>query len=123
MTRLGVATRPSRSGRSPTNAIKVRTAASASSREGRATGCGACRTCSESGPSWARTLGQGLTTASMTVSVRPALLLGAGGVTGAAASVYHDSRDLPPCAKPGRRIPILHGPAHRRDLGVEHLLA
>src|SRR5215470_3478903 len=44
MTRFGVSSRPSRAGLSPANAISVRTAASASSREGSgATGSGAAR--------------------------------------------------------------------------------
>src|SRR5262249_48695389 len=63
-------------------------------------------------------LGQGLTTASISVSPfdRPE----AGGVTGAAASVIRALGRVGPCAATGRRIPILHGfrlalPQPKRD--------
>src|SRR5262245_3890856 len=63
MTRLGVSIRPSRAGSSPAKAISVRTAASASSREGRAI-CGATALIS----SHRGALRKGLMSASMTVS-------------------------------------------------------
>src|SRR5712691_12055294 len=89
--------------------MRVRTAASASSREGFGTiGCGADRTWSDKGLSDRVGFGQGLTTASIRgLSVRTAQK--AGGVTGAAASVIRALGGFHPCAPTGRRIPFLHG--------------
>src|SRR5438132_12068451 len=90
--------------------MRVRTAASASSREGfGATGWGADRTWSDRGLSDRGDFGQGLTTASIRgLSVRPAQK--AGGVTGVAASVIRALGDSTHARRPDAAFPFYMAP-------------
>src|SRR5713226_8627059 len=96
--------------------MRVRTAASASSREGFGTiGCGADRTWSDRGLSDRGDFGQGLTTASIRgLSVRPAQK--AGGVTGAAASVIRALGDSTHARRPDAAFPFYMAPCWWRSL-------
>src|SRR5919197_3251848 len=89
--------------------MSVRTAASASSREGRGTtGSGAARTCSERVDFSVDGFGQGLMTASIARSLRSTGLVGRGCHRGGRISHTRFGR-FDPCAATGRRIPNLHG--------------
>src|SRR5665213_1503375 len=100
MTRLGVSSTPSRFGSSPVNAISVRTAASAASRDGRGSdGVGAARTCSER-----PCLGHGLII-ELLASIGPLRSTGTH-PKGLRRECHRNGRVR---KSPGRRIPIPHG--------------